>query len=309
MISKRSNIAVIGAGKIAYSLVHALVKKNYKVKLIISNNFNSAKHLAKKFHIKDYTNNLAQLDPQIKVLFISVPDNQIKITSNKLARLKINFCNSLFIHLSGAENISVLNSLHIKGALTASFHIMQAFPSKRIVKVENCYAAIETENKFAERFLFNIAENLKLRPFKLGTEEKSLYHLAGVFASNFIVGNIFNSKNIFDIRKSQNNYNNLDFLLPILKSTISNIKKLGNSKSLSGPIERGDLSTIKKHIKSLKKKSSATQMNYVYLNYIIQSLNLTDVVKSKYGRLSENHLEIKRFLLKEFRKALNRKIF
>lgn len=303
MISRRSNIAIIGAGKIAYSLVYALVKNGYRVKLIISNNFDSAKHLAKKFSIKNYSNNFAQIEPQIKVVFISVPDNQIKITADKLARLKINIGNSIFIHLSGAENISALNSLRKKGALTASFHIMQTFPSKRIVKIENCYASIETENKFAERFLFSVAGGLKLKPFKLNTEEKSLYHLAGVFASNFIVGNIFNSTNIFDIKKSQKNYNNFDFLYPIIKSTINNINKLGSSKALSGPVERGDLSIIKKHITSLKKKNLTPHMNYVYLNYIIQSLNLINVVESKFGKLRKNHLELRQYLLDEFYKV------
>lgn len=304
MISKKSNIAIIGAGKIAYSLVYALVGNGYRVKLIISNNIDSAQKLAQKFSIKNYSDKLVDLNTNIRVVFLSVPDNQIKITTDKLANLHINVRNSLFIHLSGAENISKLGSLQQAGAFTASFHIMQTFPSKRIVKVENSYASIETENKFAERFLFHLAKNLKLKPFKLSSEDKIRYHIAGVFASNFLVGNIFNSENIFDIKKNKTNYNNFDFLSPIIKSTFNNIKQLGSSNSLSGPIERGDLTTIKKHINVLKEKNIYSELNHTYLSYIIQSLNLLSVVKSKYGELSKAHLKLKKYLLDEFRKGI-----
>ncbi|MFZ0456573.1 MAG: Rossmann-like and DUF2520 domain-containing protein [Ignavibacteriaceae bacterium] len=303
MISKRSNIALVGAGKIAYSLVNALVKSNYRVKLIISNNIDSAKKLAQKFSIKNYSENLTNLDDKIRVVFIYVPDNQIRVTSDKIANLHFNFRNSLFVHLSGAENISKLISLKKAGALTASFHIMQTFPSRRIVKIENCYASIETENEIAERFLFKLAGDFNSKPFKLSSADKIKYHLAGVFASNFLVGNFFNSENIFNIKKQENNYNSFELLSPIMKSTIDNIEKLGSSKALSGPIERGDLTTIKKHINSLKKKNINDDMNYDFLSYIIQSLNLLKVVKSKCGKLSKTHLELKEYLLVEFSKA------
>jgi len=303
MISKRANIAVIGAGKIAYSLVNALVKSNYKVKLIISSNINSAKNLAQKFSVKNYSDKLTNLDDKIRVIFISVPDNQIKMTADKIAHYSLNVRNSLFIHLSGAENISKLSALQRMGAFTASFHIMQTFPSKRIIKIEKCYASIETKNKLAERFLFRLAGDLKLKPFKLSSNDKIRYHLAGVFASNFLVGNIFNSEWIFDIKKSKIHYSNFDLLSPIIKSTINNIDKLGSSKALSGPIERGDLATIKKHVKALRGKNISNELNYTYLSYLIQSLNLLNVAKSKHKKLSNAQLELKRYLFNEFKKA------
>jgi predicted short-subunit dehydrogenase-like oxidoreductase (DUF2520 family) len=301
MISRRSNIAVIGAGKIAYSLVYALVKKNYRVKLIISRSYNAAKFLAGKNSVKSYSDDLTNLDSKIKVVFISVPDGQIKIVADKIANLNINFRNTLFIHLSGTENVSKLNSLKKKGGFTASFHIMQTFPSKRIVKIENCFASIQTENKFAEKYLLKLAENLKLKPFKLDPGDKAAYHLAGVFASNFLVGNMFDSDNIFEIEKIKSSYNNFDFLFPIISSTFDNIKKLGSSKALSGPVERGDLFTIKRHTYALKRQNRNKKLNYAYLSYIVQSLNLLSLVESKYAKLSKAHLELKRYLLGELK--------
>ncbi len=307
MISKRSNITIIGAGKIAYSLVHALTKNGYKINLIISNNLISAKKLSGKFFINNYSDNLAVLDSKSKIIFLAIPDNQIEITAKKIVRLKTNIRGSLIIHLSGAETISKLSSLMKKGALTGSFHIMQTFPSRRIVKIENCYSAIETDNKYVRKFLFKLSKDLKLKPFKLNSNDKTLYHLAGVFASNFLVGNIFNAENIFNIKKN-NNYNNFDFLSPIIKSTLDNINKLGSSKALSGPIERGDLSTIKKHIHTLKRiNKNNRNINSVVLNYMIQSFNLLNVVQSKYKKLNKKHLELQEYLIRELKAAISDK--
>jgi len=74
---------------------------------------------------------------------------------------------------------------------------------------------------------------------------------------------------------------------------------LSPSQALSGPIDRGDFYTIKKHLDELDqriKKSKDVHLKLLRKNYIVQSLSLLDVVKAKYGKLSRNHLEIKRFL-------------
>ena len=86
---------------------------------------------------------------------------------------------------------------------------------------------------------------------------------------------------------------------------MNNINKLGALKALSGPIESGDLSTIKKHISSLKKnKGDSKGFDGIYLSYMIQSLNLLNIVKSKYKRLSKEHLHLQNYLLDELKKYI-----
>jgi predicted short-subunit dehydrogenase-like oxidoreductase (DUF2520 family) len=306
MISKRSKIAFIGAGKIAYSLIYAFRNAGYNVNMVVSNSISSAKNLAKKFSIENYSNDLSKLNSQIKIFFLTVPDNQIKIVADKLSVQKFHFKDSLFIHLSGAEDISKLDSLKKKRALAASFHIMQTFPTKRAVNFKNCYAAIETDDEYAEDYIFKLSKDLQLKPFKLKSELKSFYHLTGIFASNFLIGNIYNSEIIFNIGKSNKN-NNYDLLIPLINSTLSNIRKFGISGSLSGPIERADITTIKKHISCLKKEIRKEEdFKGIYLSYLIQSLNLLNVVKSKYKKLSDKHLELKEYLLLELKTSTDR---
>ncbi|MCX6151971.1 MAG: DUF2520 domain-containing protein [Ignavibacteriales bacterium] len=190
--------AIIGAGKIAYSLVDAFIKKEFIISCVISRELKSAKILANKYEIENFSNQLSKIPANTNVFIIAVPDNKIKNIAKDLSKLKLAYKNSIFIHLSGALNIKVLKDLKLKGGSVASFHIMQTFPSKKIVKVEDCYVAIESDNAKIENQLFKIAKRLKLNPFKISSGNKSFYHLSGVFASNFLIGNLFNSKEIFN---------------------------------------------------------------------------------------------------------------
>jgi predicted short-subunit dehydrogenase-like oxidoreductase (DUF2520 family) len=289
-------IVIIGAGKIAYSLIAALIKK-YPVKAIISKNILSAKRLANKYSIPVYSDDLSKIPTDCNLIFLAVSDDQISLAAERLSRLKINFSDKLFTHLSGSENITALKSLKKKRASVASLHIMQTFPSKKPVNISGCRAAIEAENKKTKSLLFNLAASLKLKPFAINSDEKILYHLSGVFASNFLVGNIFCAKNIFGQGSSANIFHTVE---PIINSTLKNIKKNNVVKSLSGPIERGDLKTIKNHLKSLTGRNKKLYK----LSYIAQSLTLIQVMKKKSRGLSPDHIKIKKILERELNRSI-----
>ncbi len=301
MPDQKINIAIIGAGKISYSLTAAFIKAGFNISIIVSKEIESAKKLAKKFCINNYSDNLKDISFNNGLFFLTVPDNQIKIVSTNLSKLKLNFQKSIFIHLSGALDTIELNSLKNKKAQMASFHIMQTFPSRKTISIKNCYAGIETNNKKTKEFLFKFAKKLSLKPFEIKSTEKTFYHLAGVFVSNFLVGNIFNSEILFS-GKDKKRADFFGMMTPIIQSTLMNIKSNGVSKALSGPVERGDVQTIKRHLEKLKTLEKEKQNHILNINYIAQSLSLLEVVKKKYGKLSPSHKEIKKFLEEEFQK-------
>ena len=290
MFTKKSQIAIIGAGKISYSLTSALIKSGYNVFSIISKKKTSAEKLAGEFKISFSSNNLRSLTKENKIFFLTVPDNQIEKTAQKISKLNLDFKSSLFIHVSGALDINELKFLKKKKANVASFHIMQTFPSTKVVDISGCTVAIEVEEKVVNDFLNKLALDLKLKPFLLKSKNKIYYHLAGVFASNFLLGNLFSSQKMFHLTKAEG----IDFFSVInstVNSTLNNIKSAGPAKALSGPVERGDLETVEKHLKALKKKDKQ-----LYKSYIIQSLTLLEVVKEKNGNLNEGQKRIKSLL-------------
>jgi predicted short-subunit dehydrogenase-like oxidoreductase (DUF2520 family) len=292
----KNKIAVIGAGKLAHSLTPALLNAGYPVQSVISRKLSSAKSLAKKFSIPDFSNSIRKIPADVKIYFITVPDGEIKKVAEKLASLNRNFKDCVCIHFSGVENINALRSLVRKGCAVGSLHIIRPFPSKNIVDLKNFPASIETKAKHVNNFLIQLCRKLKLKPQSITSDEKIFHHLAAVHSSNFLVGNLFTAFSLIDSKSSLPNA----ILKQTTQSALDNVFKLSPAKALSGPIDRGDIYTIKKHIDALDKKiKQARKKDKIKLllkNYIIQSLGLLEVAKAKYGKLSENHLKIKNLL-------------
>jgi predicted short-subunit dehydrogenase-like oxidoreductase (DUF2520 family) len=291
----KQKIVIIGAGKIAYSLTSVLIKSGYDVQSIISRKVNSAKLLADKFSIPHHSNSLSKIPDGVNVFFLTVPDGEIKKVSDKLSKLKRNFTDNFCVHFSGVENISALSSLKKKACIVGSLHIIRPFPSKQIVDLKNSPVSIEGKDKRAKEFLFRLCKKLKLKPHPISSEEKVFHHLAAVHSSNFLVGNLFNAFSLLNSKSSLPK----NILRKTTLSALNNVFELSAAKALSGPVDRGDVYAIKKHIEELDRKiniSRNPRLKLLRKNYILQSYLLLDIVKAKYGKLNKSHKQIEKFL-------------
>jgi predicted short-subunit dehydrogenase-like oxidoreductase (DUF2520 family) len=289
-MNKNHPIAVIGAGKLAWSFVPALTEAGYNVRCIISRNLSSAEELAEHYKIKEYSDSLYDLPSNCKILLLSVPDDQLSDAASQLSSL--NLSGNLFIHFSGVYSSDILKELTYKGGSTASFHIMQTFPARKKISIKNSYAAVETHFKEAEDFLYTLASDIELNAFTIPADKKTEYHLAGVFASNFFVANMHAAAKLFGLTGSKIDFNQC--INPILEHTLKNIFSNGAVNALSGPVERGDFHTIKLHIKSLQTDVSLLR------SYLVQSLNIIDIKKEQ-GGITPALEEIEIYLIKMFK--------
>lgn len=300
----RFRIVIIGAGRLSYSLTSALINAKYSVDAVISKKIASARALAKKNNIKNYSNDPESIPETANIFLLTVPDGEISSVAKMLVNQKLPFGESYFMHFSGTENIKSLQVLKRKGGKIASLHLMQTFPSKRVVKLQNVPAAIETENENDYKILKKFALKLNLSPFKIKSEYKPFYHLAGVYSLNFLAGNLFTAKEMLKLNKiGEKKY--FEILNTSLASNMSCIKKVGPANALSGPVDRGDLKTLKMHIASIKKltvKKGSSYFGTVLKNYLIQSLHLLYLVEEKYNGLKESHIKIRNLLEQELKK-------
>ncbi|MBK6914843.1 MAG: DUF2520 domain-containing protein [Ignavibacteriales bacterium] len=291
-IEKRK-IGIIGAGKFAFSFAPALLKNNFRIESIISRSLQSARTLAVKVSAKNYSNKISNLSSVCNLVFICVPDDQIKKVAIKISKLKLQFEKIIFIHTSGAKTSEELSSLKIKGAQTASFHLMQTFPSKKQTEILNTFTAIECSNISLQNELIHFAKSLKLTAIILSASDKMLYHLGGVFAANFLSANFLSAENIFPAKLKKQS---AKILKPIAEATLRNIIKHSAAESISGPIDRGDVETIKSHVRALKLNDNCEESRLNLMSYLVQSKILLYGIKKKYDRLNSNHKKINDFI-------------
>lgn len=290
-MTNKHNIAIIGTGKIAHSFCAALNKVNQPISIVIGRELSKAKSFAKRFAVNNFSEELSSLSGFTGLIFLAVPDSEIETVAAQLAKVKLKWKSISVIHFSGSLTVKSLNVVEKLGAKTGSMHIMQSFPSEKVVPIINSFAAIETNNPSLKKKLFTLAKSIKLNPFEIKTEQKALYHLTGVFVSNFMIANMYLAESLFK-KTGIKNISFLELMKPIIKATQENIFSVGIEKALSGPIERGDVKTIELHIKRLKKEKASNELNA----FKVLSLSLLTMIKTEKGSLTASQKEIERML-------------
>ncbi|MDF1703020.1 MAG: DUF2520 domain-containing protein, partial [Planctomycetota bacterium] len=90
------------------------------------------------------------------------------------------------------------------------------------------------------------------RPVQIQGPDKALYHAGAAAASNFLVTLIDYAVTLF-FQAGVPRDAALAALLPLIKGTVANLESVGLPDALTGPIARGDLGTVKRHLRALEK--------------------------------------------------------
>ncbi len=291
-------IAVVGAGKISWSLVPAIKKAGFKNINIISRNIKSAEKLARLNNLENYSDNLISLAGE-ELIILAVPDDSITGLSQQISKFKFDFVNQLYIHLSGSKPADELRTLSGQGAAAGSLHIMQTFPERAELSIKGSRGAVEANDKETRQYLSEFARLLGINAVELDGDLKTAYHLLGVFTSNFMVANYFNAEKIIS-HSGLKMISSAELTKPIVKQTLENLMKKSPEQALSGTIERGDISTVLRHIETLRHD------RLLLLDYLSGSLSLLEAAKKKNSLSEEVYRSLKTLLVNELKKIIIR---
>jgi predicted short-subunit dehydrogenase-like oxidoreductase (DUF2520 family) len=253
------------------------------------------KRTAALYNIKNAAERIEEIPSETEIIILAVSDGEIDNVADEIVSSEMPK-GRLVIHLSGSFSIDKLKRISEQGGRIGSLHIMQSFPTTDRVNIKGSYCGIEYDEEGVGVVLRDICHKLELKAFKISSEGKVLYHIAGVFASNFLTGNIFSSENLLrDAGLSKEESENI--LIPIVESTFRNIEKRGVLNSLSGPAERGDWDVIKNHIFNMRERAKGGNKLYSKLleSYLIQTLGLINLVEEREGD-QEGRREMKLFI-------------
>jgi predicted short-subunit dehydrogenase-like oxidoreductase (DUF2520 family) len=136
-------------------------------------------------------------------------------------------------HVSGATPLAALAPHERR----FSVHPLQTFTRSRgAEQLDGAWAAVTAETEAARAAGFELAELLGLRPFELADSARTLYHAGAVFASNYVVTLQRAASLLFESAGAPP-----EALEPLMRRTIE------NGFELTGPIARGDWSTVHAH--------------------------------------------------------------
>ena len=136
-------------------------------------------------------------------------------------------------HVSGATPLAALAPHELRFGV----HPLQTFTTRRgPEQLDGAWAAVTAETDAAQQAGTWLAETLGLRPFPLDDGARTLYHAGAVFASNYIVTLQRAAAILFEAAGAPP-----EALEPLMLRTIE------NGFELTGPISRGDWTTVEAH--------------------------------------------------------------
>jgi len=198
---------------------------------------------------------LQQLPPTDLIL-ITTPDDAIAEVAQRLAVCETERRRKpTVLHTSGALSSEVLSPLAQLGFHTGSLHPLVSISEPRAgaKALRGAFYCLEGD-KTALRIARLIVGDLKGKGFSIRPESKALYHAAAVMASPHLVA-------LFDLATEMlaacgiNQKSARQILLPLVASTVNNLLVFTPDKALTGTFTRGDVATVRRHLKALKTPS------------------------------------------------------
>ncbi|OIP26059.1 MAG: hypothetical protein AUK00_05420 [Dehalococcoidia bacterium CG2_30_46_9] len=284
-----TRIGFIGAGTVGTALAVRLFQKGCSIAAISSRSLSSAQRLANLVSGCQVYSTAQEVANGADLIFITTPDDVIaKIASEVRWR-----SGQGVVHCSGAHSVDILEAARQFGANVGSFHPLQTFATvnQAIENLPGSTFALEAEEPLLSQ-LKELASLLNGRWVELKPGEKVLYHTAAVFVSNYLVTLVKLALDLwqaFGVPAKEAT----QALLPLLRGTVNNIENIGLPNCLTGPISRGDLGTIRRHLATLEAQDSSLLTVYRDLG-----LETIPIALAK-GKIDENKAKELKTLLKE----------
>ena len=245
--SSLPTLAFIGAGRIATALAVRLHESGYHITGIFSRTFAHAQALAA------LTESSAVEDafPDADILFLTVPDDAILITVAAVAKQETPLLTGAVVHTSGVHSLDTL-SMFPDSRSKGSFHPLYPFrKGSRLHGNEGMLVGIEATQPNLEIWLTQIAHAIGGNPAVLKPGSKAHYHAAAVIASNYLITLFDVSLNLMqDAGVSEASAKIA--LLSLMQGNLDNLQTLSPAQALTGPIARGDVATIARHLSALE---------------------------------------------------------
>ncbi len=183
------------------------------------------------------------------IVVLAVPDDAIREMAERIAPAVRR--GKLVFHTSGGTSVETLDAIRESGAHVASLHPLMTFPEPDADAIDGAAVAVTCDPRDRASF-YRIARAWGGRPFMLADERKPEYHAAAVFASNYIVSSVWAANAIF---RTIGVPNAQPLLAPLLRATLDNVIEKGPAKAITGPVMRGDMKTVRKHVAALKESN------------------------------------------------------
>lgn len=204
-------------------------------------------------------------------MWITTPDDAIAPVWKLMQNYDIS--NKIICHFSGSLSSVVFSGRKEKGASACSVHPMYAFSDKfsSYEKLNTVLFTIEGD-EYAGQLMKELFESMGNTVYVIDSAMKGRYHMAAVMASNLMIGLYQMSVDILiDVGFDAEGAGKL--LEPLVRNNMEKVLAGTPEDALTGPLERGDVKTLKKHMENQTEDEAAV--------YVALSKKILEIAQRK----------------------------
>lgn len=287
---KKERVAVIGAGKVGTAVAEILASHGYPVTRVYDEDETAARRAAAITGASPATSG-AEAAAEADLVLVTTPDARIAAACADVADAGLPLEGKIFVHMSGALSVRSLDAAAALGARVLCAHPMQTFADLEGVlrALPGSTFGVTCEPDMREWASGFVADLGGAATF-IADEDKALYHAAAVVACNLLVMLEFGAQELYT-GLGLTREESLAAFMPLANETIRNVGRLGPAAALTGPLARGDTSTIAAHLEALE--AAETELALLYRGVSLWGLRLV----AERGELPPERIEEMRALL------------
>lgn len=251
--------AVVGPGRVGRSMIDLLCQQGYTLVGVLGRNGDHSRRLAQpleRFNPNGLAIDWLDISALANLILITTPDRILESVASDLAaalgthRAAGEPHEKIALHMSGALPGYVLSPLQRYGFKVGALHPLQAVTGDDPKLLRNIAWGIDGDPEALARAK-QIVAKLEGTCLPIPTEAKPLYHAAACFVSNYLMVLLDLGAELLEgVGIAKNTA--VEALVPLMDGALSNAANQGLPEALTGPIERGDTTTVTHHLEHMR---------------------------------------------------------
>jgi predicted short-subunit dehydrogenase-like oxidoreductase (DUF2520 family) len=240
-------IGIVGAGAVGTALGAALARAGWPVAAVASRDEGRRERFRSLVPgARGFAEPIALLD-EVELVILAVPDDVIGGLAGDLRM----YGGQAMIHTSGALGAEVLEPARAAGTQIGAFHPLVSFADteRAVAALHGATIAIEGDEQLAA-LLAEMAEAIGATAVRLAPGSKAAYHAAAVLAAGGFVALLDAIAELGRVA-GLDEAGSLAIYGKLIEQTLGNARALGISRALTGPMTRGDVGTLERHLAEL----------------------------------------------------------
>lgn len=269
------SVRIVGTGVAASALGPAFQSCGIEVAAVSGRNRDATTSLGHMLNAPGQE--ITDTQPEADLILLCVSDDAVSMVCSEIS-IGADLSHTAVVHCAGALDLTPLASAAAGGARVGKLHPLASLSGGPSRALEIAWGVDGSDSMVDD--LVDLVERLYGTPFRLDRVDLSLYHLAAVFASNYVVCLFGVATDLWNLSGAPLPADRA--LLPLIEGCIGNLEDMGLEKALTGPIARGDVSTIVAELRTVI-------ANAPHLESLYRALGLATATIA--GRRPDSHEE------------------